>query len=197
MAATALWLAYEWGFGNETVTPWLLVRVLADRTGIWSVVATGLVGFLFTTGQQLASGFTTAAGFSMFRRTARAAWNLLRARLGEAPREWAQLSLISRALVVFTLGTTAVVLIQMTVTGETGVRRHGRTVVQAATLCGVLVGVVGAGFAALVWLGRSVGPLEQATELMIGVLGNPLFWIGLLGVVVASHALRRRVASRG
>ncbi len=36
------------------------------------------------------------------------------------------------------------------VTGETGVRRHGRTVVQAATLCGVLAGVVGAGFAALV-----------------------------------------------
>lgn len=69
--------------------------------------------------------------------------------------------------------------------------------VQAATLCGVLVGVVGAGFAALVWLGRSVGPLEQATDLMIGVLGKPLFWIGLLGVVVASHALRRRVASRG
>ncbi len=42
-----------------------------------------------------------------------------------------------------------------------------------------------------------MGPLEQATDLMVRVLGNPLFWIGLLGVVVASNSLRRRVASRG
>ncbi len=193
LAATAGWLVYEWGFGNETVTPWVLARVLARSSGGRSVVATGVVGLMFTAGQQMASGFTTAAGFSMFSRTARSAWNLLRARLDETPREWAQQSWVARALVVFTLGTTAVVLIQMSLTGETGVRRHRRTVIQAALMCGVLVGAVGASAAGLVWLGRSVPVWRAATDSIVRVLGNPLFWIGLLTLLVAVNALRRRV----
>lgn len=184
---------YEWGLGNETVTPWLLVRVVALSSGVWSVVATGVVGFVFTTCQQMAAGFTTAAGFSMFRGTARSAWRVLQTRLDETPRGWAQLSWVARALVVFTLGTTAVVLIQMSVTGDTGVRRHRRTVVQAALLCGVLVGAVGASAAGLVWLGRSVPASRAATDVIVRVLGNPLFWIGLLALLVAVKALRRRI----
>ena len=40
LLATVGWIAYEWGFGNETVTPWVLVRVVSSTSGLWSVIAT-------------------------------------------------------------------------------------------------------------------------------------------------------------
>lgn len=190
LGATVGWLAYEWGFGNETLTPWLLVRVIAATDAGWSVVAAGVVGLLFTTLQQLASGFTAAAGFSMFRRTARGAWRGLRTRLDTAPRTWAELPPATRALLVFTLGTTAVVLIEMSVTGEVGVGRHRRVVIQSAVLCGVMVGAIGAIVASAVWLGRSVPALAGATDWLLRILGNPLFWIGLLVLVLVVDRLR-------
>lgn len=189
MLATAGWIAYEWGFGNEALTPWLLVRVVSSTSGLWSVVATGLVGFVFTVAQQFVSGHTAVAGFSMFTRTTDASWRLLRARLGGEPRDWFAQSPAIRALVVFTLGTTAVVLIQMTATGEVGARRVRTAVNQAALLCGLAVGAIGAIVAAAVWLGRSVEALESTTDWLLRVLGNPLFWIGLLVVVMAGRRI--------
>lgn len=192
LVATAMWIAYEWGFGNETLTPWLLVTVIDSTTGVQSMVATASVGFAFTTLQQVASGFTAAAGFSMFERTSAAAWRLLRSRLDRAPRPWGELSVPLRAMMVFTLGTTAVVLIETTATGEVGVGRHRRTIVGAAALCGLVVGAIGAVVAGAVWLGRTVPSLEPATSWLLAVLGNPLFWIGLLVAVMSVNSVRRR-----
>lgn len=195
LIATVAWITYEWGFGNETVTPWLLARVISDTAGASSVAMTALVGFVFTASQQLVSGYTALIGFSMFERTSSAAWRLLTARSDDEPKDWTVLSTPVRALVVFTLGTTAVVLIQMTVTGDVGRGRHRRTVVQAATLCGVLVAGIGAAAAALAWAGRSRPALEPATERVLSVLGSPLFWIGLLIVVGIVGSVRRRIAA--
>lgn len=185
LLATVGWIAYEWGFGNETVTPWILVRVISNTSGPGSVLAAAAVGFVFTTAQQLVSGHTAVAGFAMFERTADASWRLLTARLDDEPRDWHRRSLATRALVVFTLGTTAVVLIQITLTGEVGHRRHRSVVNQAAVLCGLGVAAIGAAVAGAVWLGRSVPALEPSTEWVLRVLGNPLFWIGLLVVLLA------------
>lgn len=189
LVATAGWIAYEWGFGNEALTPWLLVSVVSSTSGPWSILAAASVGFAFTTIQQLLSGYTAAAGFSMFHRTTDASWRLLRSRLGEEPRDWFRQPLAMRGLVVFTLGTTAVVLIQMATTGEVGARRLRAVVNQAAVLCGVGVGAIGAVVAGAVWLGRSVPALESPTDLLLRVLGNPLFWIGLLVVVTSGRRI--------
>jgi hypothetical protein len=190
LLATLLWIIYEWGAGNEMVTPWLLVRVVSETTGLASVAATALVGFLFTACQQLLSGFTASAGFSMFPRTARSAWAKLKARLDPVPGDWATMRWPTRALVVFTLGTTAVVLLQVASTGETGVRRQRRTVVQAAMLVGGLVGFAGAVVAALVWVGREVSWLQSPTDWLLRVLGNPLFWIGMLAIFTITNRMR-------
>ena len=195
LVATVGWVAYEWGLGNETLTRWILVRVISDTSGWWSVLATAGVGFAFTTAQQLASGATAVIGFSMFERTSAAAWRLLRSRLADEPRDWSRLSLVTRALVVFTLGTTAVVLIQTTVTGDARPERHRRTVVQAATMVGLLVAGIGAIVASAVWLGRSVPTVEPATEWLLRVLGNPLFWIGLLAAVLGFKSVRSRATA--
>jgi hypothetical protein len=189
LLATAGWVAYEWGFGNETVTPWILVRVVSDTSGGWSVLATAAVGFTFTLVQQAISGLTAVYGFSMFGRTASTARRSLRARLDREPRTWDEQRLGTKALVVFALGTTAVVLIESTTTGSVGYARQRRVVAQAAVLVASIVAVIGAVGATAVLIGRSVPALESSTEWALRILGNPLFWIGLLVAVIVGRRL--------
>lgn len=192
LVGVVFWLGYEWGAGNETLTPWILVRVISSTSGATSVVATGLVGFGFTVVQQLVSGFTTSAGFTMFHRTAQATWRRLSKRTESETLRWEQMGWGTRAVLVFSLGTTATVLIQIAVTGEVGVARHRRTILMSATLLGSIVGTVGALVAAMAWGGRSVAALATATDWLLRVLGNPLLWIGLLIVLVVVQTRQHR-----
>lgn len=196
LVAVIGWLAYEWGAGNETVTPWILAKVIKDTHGAVAIPITAAIGFGFTTVQQLASGFTALSGFSMFDRTANAAWQRLRGHNETAPGEWSRLTPIGRCALVFGLGTTAVALIQITATGQIGVRRHASAVVQSAVLCGTLVGSIGGIAASIAVVGRRVRSLTRATEWFLRILGNPLFWVGLLLLGVAVNALGRAVARR-
>jgi hypothetical protein len=195
LAVVVVWLAYEWGIGNETVTPWLLARVIADTDGAAAIPVAAAVGFGFTTVQQLLAGLTALAGFSLFERTAQAAWERLTERFGRAPGEWSTLGPAARTALVFGLGTTAVALVQITTTGQVGVRRHRAVVVQAALLCGTVVGALGAAAGALATLGRGVPALEGVTNQVLRVLGNPLLWLGVLVVGALVHTARRRRAS--
>jgi hypothetical protein len=192
LIGVVLWMAYEWGPGNETVTPWLLVRVIGHDEGWLTIPATAIVGFVFTGVQQLASGLTALAGFSMFERTAAAAWERLRGDDDVAPIEWTKLGWGARSVMVFGLGTTAVALTQIMSTGRVGVRRHLRVIVQSAALCGSLVALIGAAVATLAVIGRESEQLSGFTDGVIDVLGNPLVWLGLVVVILASHAARRR-----
>ena len=195
LCGVVFWLVYEWGIGNEVVTPWLLARIITDRPGLEAITAAIFVGFVFTALQQLLAGVTALAGFSMFNRTARASWQRLGARFGSIPGEWSTLGLFSRCVLVFGLGTTAVALVQITTTGEVGVRRHGRAVTESAVLCGALVGAVAGVVGALAVAGRQIATLAPFTEWMLRVLGNPLFWLGLVVLVATYHAARNRAAS--
>ncbi len=195
LCGVVFWLAYEWGIGNEVVTPWLLARVIDDRPGVEAIPAAIVVGFVFTALQQLLSGLTALVGFSMFDRTAHATWRRLEARFDSIPGEWSSLGWFSRSVLVFGLGTTAVALAQITTTGEVGVRRHRRAVVEGAVLCGALVGLVGGAVGALAVAGRRSDTLAPFTEWMLRVLGNPLFWLGLLVVVATVNVTRSRMSS--
>lgn len=188
LAGVVFWITYEWGPGNETVTPWLLAKVIARSDSAWVVPLTAIVAFGFTAAQQLASGFTALAGFSMFDRTSRTAWDRLRGHSDTAPGEWSRLGWGARSALVFTLGTTSVALIQIMTTGDVGVRRHRRAVATSALLCATLVGALGAMAASVALVGRSVPALEGATNWILRVLGNPLFWIAL---VVVSVGIRK------
>jgi hypothetical protein len=185
------WLIYEWGAGNETVTPWILAKVISDTKGAIAIPLTAAIGFGFTTLQQLASGFTALTGFSIFERTSGAAWQRLRGQNDTAPGEWSGLTMVGRCALVFGLGTTAVALVQIMATGTVGVRRHSSVVVQSALLCGTLVGCIGAVAASVAVLGRNVTALAGTTEWVLRILGNPLFWVGLLLLGVAVNLLRR------
>ena len=195
LCAVVFWLAYEWGIGNEVVTPWLLARVINDRPGLEAIPAAIVVGFVFTTLQQLLAGVTALAGFSMFDRTARAAWQRLGTQFDSIPGEWSTLGLFGRSVLVFGLGTTAVALVQITTTGEVGVKRHGRAVTESAVLCGAAVALVAGAVGALAVAGRRIEMLAPLTEWMLRVLGNPLFWLGLLVLAAVVNLARRRASS--
>ena len=192
MLGVAAWLGYEWGPGNETVTPWLLVRIIGQHDGAVAIPLTALLGFAFTTSQQFASGVTALAGFSMFERTADAAWQRLHGEDAVAPLEWSRLGWGARGVMVFGLGTTAVALTQIMSTGHVGVRRHMRVIVQSAVLCGGLVGFTGGVVASLAVLGRESSRMSGATEWLLDVLGNPLLWLGFVIVGAAIQFARRK-----
>lgn len=194
LLAVALWLAYEWGPGNETVTPWLVINVIGHSDGARAIPVTALVGFVFTTVQQLASGATALVGFSMFERTAGASWERLRGDAPTAPLEWHRLGWATRGIVVFGLGTTAVALTQIMSTGKVGVRRHMAVIVQSAVLCGVLVGLLGGAVASLAVLGRNSSRMSAATEWLLDVLGSPLLWLGFVALGTIVQFVRRWIA---
>ena len=191
LTMTALWVAYEWGPGNETLTPWILARIIGRNHGIAVIPVTVVIGFAFTTAQQLASGLTALAGFSLFDRTSQAAWAKLKGSRASVLGNWYGLSWWARCSVVFTLGTTAVALIQVMTTGEVGVRRHAGAVRSSAVLCGAIVGMIGGLAASLAYLGRRVHVLTRGTDWVIRILGNPLFWLGMLVVFAAFGAASR------
>jgi hypothetical protein len=190
------WLFYEWGAGNETLTPWMLAKVVSSVQGVGVVPAVALVGFAFTTVQQLASGFTALHGFSLFERTSRAAWGRLVNRRDEKALSWHNLGLPGKCLLVFGFGSTAVALLQITTTGRVGVRTHARAVVQSALLCGAMVGTIGGAVATAALVGRRTPALSGTTDWFIRILSNPLFWIGLLALGVAHAWIRKRLRSR-
>jgi hypothetical protein len=196
LVAVVGWLLYEWGAGNETLTPWIIAKVIKDSHGAISIPVTAGIGFGFTTLQQLASGFTALTGFSIFDRTAEAAWQRLRGQDETAPIEWTRLTPFRRCAVVFGLGTTAVALIQIMSTGKIGIRRHAKAVIQSAALCGTIVGSIGGTAASLAVLGRHVHALRTPTEWILRILGNPLFWVGLLLLGFLSNAIRRGLGKR-
>lgn len=195
LAGVVVWLAYEWGPGNETVTPWVVARVIDANDGAAVIALSAAVGFGFTAIQQLLAGFTALAGFSMFMRTSRAAVAHLGAQWGATPVRWDELGFWSRCAVSFGLGTTAVAALQIVATGEVGVRPHLAVIRRSALLCAGLVGVLAAVAGTLAWAGRRserfVGPTERALD----VLSNPLLWLGVLAVMVATRRWRRPAAA--
>jgi hypothetical protein len=198
LVGVVAWIVYEWGPGNETVTPWLVLMVL-DRSndGSSAIVAAVVVGFVFTLVQQVLSGLTALLGFSMFERTADAAWRQLSADGTKQLRGWRDTSFIARFAVAFTLGATAVALIEITTSGVVGVRRHLRSVLESALVVASMVGVLAAMVGSLAWLGRSVPALRGATDAVIRVLGNPLFWLGIVAITVLVDRRSRRRAATG
>jgi hypothetical protein len=186
------WLVYEWGPGNETVTPWLVVRTIGRNEGPMVIVAAALVGFGFTFLQQLASGTTALLGFSLFERTASAAWHRLSDDGRKEIPDWTTIGWVPRTALVFGLGTTAVALVQVVTSGEVGVRRHLKVIAQSALLLGLVVGAVAAFGGTLAWVGSEVPAWSGTTDGILRVLGNPLVWLTLAAVLFVLERRNRR-----
>lgn len=194
LVGVVAWLVYEWGPGNETVTPWILANLLDRYEGLVAVVVVGVVAFVFTTLQQLASGFTALAGFSVLHRTAQASWQRLERSNSGLRGGWWSMGWAARVAVVFGLGTTAVALMQIITTGRVGVRVHARAVATSAVVCGATLTAISVVCAGIVAVGRSVDAWRSTTDRLVDVLTRPWPWLLLAAVMLVREVVAGRRA---
>ncbi len=195
LVGVVVWLVYEWGPGNETVTAWVVANLLERFQGWFGVVVAAVFAFGFVALQQLASGLTALLGFSLLRRTAQTSWERVDRSNSGLRAGWWSMGRGARVAVVFGLGSTAVALMQIMTTGIIGVRPHARAVASSAVLCGSLVGLLSAVVAAGLAVARSISALAGPTERALAVLSSPWPWIALAVVVLAREIVRSRRAS--
>lgn len=195
LVGVVVWLVYEWGPGNETVTAWVVANLLERFQGWIGVVVAAAFSFGFVAFQQLASGLTALLGFSLLERTAQTSWERLDRSNSGLRGGWWSMGLGARSAVVIGLGSTAVALMQIMTTGTVGVRPHARAVASSAFLCGALIGLLSAVVAAGLAVARSIGPLAGPTERVLNVLASPWPWIALAVVVLMREIVRSRRTS--
>ncbi len=184
------WLAFEWGPGNEIAVPTILMGLLNRIEGTEALLIMPVAGFLLGLGLQLFSGLVAAVGFSMLDNTAHAAWVMLRRwRPTAEAKDFLALGWAGRWSLAFFVGTTAVVLIQLFTTGEATARRHLRAVFISSMLVGATISAIATVVATAVVLGRRYPSVEPYVDDVVGLLANPLFWIGLLAVVLVGSQL--------
>lgn len=197
LAATAAWLAYEWGPGNETLTPILGGAVINNVNGPLGIAATAAITGGFTFLQQVASGATVAATATQFPNLAESTFNKFfvdkdHPELNAKP--WQHLPLTTRLLYGFTMGTTFVASREAAVTGQTEFKKTMPRVVGSAALTGTMVAAIAGSVEALDTYGHNL-PLKIAglklDELFIDVVTNPVTWLGLLGVSAVSGRIKR------
>lgn len=191
LAGVVVWMLYEWGPGNETLTPWVVARVIDGQGGVAVIAVTTAVGFTLTFVQQVISGVTALIGFSAFPGVAAAAATRLRAHLRAAPTPWDAMGWAARGALAFGLGTTAVALIQVVATARTGVRAHVAVVGRSALLCALIVATFSGVAATLAYAGRRSARLAGPTEDVLDVLGNPLLWLALFAAMLVFRVVRR------
>lgn len=197
LIAVFLWLAFEWGPGNEIAVPTLLMGLLNRIPGPEAIFIMPIAGFVLGFGLQLISGLIAAIGFSMLENTAQAAWTTLqRWRPDAESKTFLSLGWAARWGVAFFIGTTAVVLIQLFTTGEAKAARHIRAVLISAGLVGGTIGAIALVVAVAVVLGRRYSTFEPYVDSTVDLLANPLFWIGLLafGLVISQVGAKLRPA---
>ena len=182
--ATALWLAYEWGPGNETITPIINGQVVDRVSGVGGIVTAAAITGGFTFLQQIASGATVTGTATQFPRLAESAFKHFLSDT-EHPelnaKPWNKLSLHERLIYGFTAGTTFVATREAGVTGEVKFSKTMPRVVGSAALTSAAVASIAATVEAVdTYKNHMPSTLEYAAEIGIQVITNPLTWIGLL-----------------
>ena len=192
--AVCVWLAFEWGPGNEIAVPTVLMSILNRIPGWEAILIMPVAGFAVGFGLQMVSGTIAAVGFSMLHHTSKAAWTTLqRWRPDSDSKDFLALGWAGRWGVAFFIGTTAVVLIQLFTTGEAKATKHLRAVLISASLVGATIGAIALVVSTAVVLGRRYPSVEPYVDSTVDLLANPLFWSGLLLSVLAISQISGRL----
>jgi len=172
LIVVAVGIAYEWGIGNEIVTPWLS-SLLLDRLGDGiggALAAAGLVA-VFTALQQVAVGWLTLYAMAVTPSVVDTAADAVRARFGFVVPSWWTLPRFQAVAVSFSLGGTFVAVEESLAAAPR--RRH--TVVVSSVVCAttvfVVVGVIG-----VLVLACDGTVLEGAARTLMRILSNPMPW---------------------
>lgn len=189
---TGLFVAYEWGPGNEVVTPLIAGRVLTHTDGLASVIATSVVAGGFTAVEQIASGSTAAYAGSSFPRLAKTTYELYNEDNGDR-KPWKDSSFGKRFSYAFAIGSTFAVIREAAVTGKTEKGKLTRTAVSSAAISSTAVAALGAGAGALKMIPETAPEyVTKPADIALTVIENPYTWLGLAAYYLTSPALMRR-----
>ena len=178
--------AYEWGPGNETVTPIIAGRVLDVANGIGGVALTAAVGGGFVAGQQLAASYLarkTAAEFPTV--SDHFYQNIGREKeSGDVKfRSFDDLSYRRKFLYSTGLGSSFNVLREAAVTEELNQNRLKRVGRTSSLIAGITVATVSGGVDVI---NQHFSDSEPVQSVIDWSVKNPAFWLGVMGVMWAS-----------
>ncbi len=192
-----VWMAFQWGFGNDAVLPTIASNVFAwiDNgdtwsRGLWAALCAGIAGCAFWAASQLIDAVVLLAGLKLLPHMTGKVSDYLRNR--HLVRPYRELRWTTRWVVSFATGASVVCLIDVLATGRPGLagRRQmiGETVVLSAGTVGLVTSaVVGAAMVAV-----RVPAFAGGAENMIRYARNPLTWIVVFSTVFLAGAVRSR-----
>lgn len=184
-------LAYEWGPGNETLTPWLSAALLEAHLPVGTailLVPAGVAAFTFA--QQLAVGLLTLYGLHTFPALTEATNGRIKRRVGRHLPPWGQLPRLQAVAISLSLGGSAVAVLETLSASP----RASRTVTVSAGLCALATFLITGAFAAALSTAAHSG-FESSTRLALRVLSNPLPWLALAFTPSLIRWARRRTAA--
>ena len=197
VACLLVWMAFQWGFGNDTVLPWLSALTfdaVDDREtwgrGLSAIGLTALTGFTFWAVSQALDAVVMLAGLKLVPGLTQRLSIFLRRKGWVSPYD--ELKLSTRWIMAYGAGASIPCLVDFFATGEQGIQRRKRMIIESTLLSAGSVGIVIALVAFAAVLGVRIPATASGAETFIRYARNPLTWIVILGLVfVANHAFGR------
>ncbi len=185
-----VWLAFQWGFGNDAVMPWLSAAAfdaVDDREtwtrGIVAIGATALTAFTFWAVTQAFDAIVVLASLKLIPGLTKRLSLFLQRKGWVTPYD--EMKWKTRWAIAYFTGVSSVMLVDLFATGEHGIARRKKMIVQSVLLsAGSLSLVVGLTAVAAVIAVRVPATADTA-ETFIRYARNPLTWIGLFGALFA------------
>ena len=206
VVALLLWLAFQWGFGNDALLPTISARAfdafedpsVADGVGgdknwdagVLAALVAGLAGFVFWTVTQLLDAVVVLMGAQLVPNVIERLGNNLRER--GWVKEWHELAWLTRWMIAYGAGASAVCLVDALATGRPGVTGRRWMIVSAALLSSVTVGLLVTAVAAAAVIGLRIEAAQPATEVFIRYAKNPFTWLAIFGLIIVVNIVRNR-----
>lgn len=197
LLATAAWITYEWGPGNEALIPIVASQVLKQSEDAMAPVATGLVSGLVAYTQQSLSGATsayTASAFPKLSGTAYRLFNQPEDKATDKHSSWRDLPLWHRVGYSFLLGSTFAVAREATVTGNAERKELNKAAQSSARITGLSVTALGAFAGSSKWIADGTA-YENGVDTTVEIAGNPLTWLGLFGSLAVLNYIKRKASN--
>ncbi len=184
--------AYEWGPGNETLTPFLAANLISEIDNPKDALVAGLVTGAFTTAQQATSALLTT-GVMEFAplTTEELSKELKKISPHDNHKPYKELNPYVRFIYPFTLGSSFVALRERLLVKKDKLKDVLYPAIGASALVGTSVGAM----TTLAGIGKleSVDTaLETTVDKSIELAENPLLWLGTATVVMAYPYLKNR-----
>lgn len=195
MIATAGIIAYEWGPGNETVTPIIAGIVINNTDGPKGILLSAGIAGAFTIVEQGLATTLMASTVSQFPELAKTSMEL--SGTDEDPvlrrKPWKELSRRKRLLSGFTLGASYVVPREAAITGNADFKQNLKVGLKSTAMTGGVVAAFAGGVDTIDQVtDNAPAAVETIGDIAVTVVTHPALWLGIFGLTVYSEHRARK-----